>query len=479
MPPVEDKPNPTAPQASPPGGQRDPLPLGAKWFLGFQALNAFSFNIALGAPLILLAKHIGASEKVIGLLIGLTPLMACLQLLATNIADKWGYKRLILLGWSLRAFMFLPIAAIPLLSGRLPDRALVWILIVCILLFTTIRGAASGAWWPWIRLIVPHHQRGRYLGVDQLVFQIFVLISMLSAGWILGDSPEGWRYTIIYILAWASAMVSQYFLSQVPCPMPPEAKTRPSRTLIDVGRAMKRVWAHPPFRQATRYAGVHGLAYAAVGGFLIVFLREDMQFSEGLILKLAAGQTIGMIATSMMWGSLSDKTGSRPLMRLALGGYMAVLAVLGGAALGWVSLSMWLMGGLYVLFGFFDGAHGVPQSRLALASCPDDELTVGMAFYQVVVALTRGGSALLWGLSIELLRHTAIPPFIVFFWGIFAITLAAQFLLTRVREPEARRTKDVIAMIFWQWPQRMIDALPWAGGGRGVTVDEDDDGKDA
>ncbi|GAB4316346.1 MAG: hypothetical protein Kow0059_08890 [Candidatus Sumerlaeia bacterium] len=434
------------------------------WFVAFQALNAFSFNIGLGAPLVLLAHFIGAAESAIGVLLALTPFMACLQLAATNYADRLGYKRLMLMGWSLRAFMFLPIAVIPLLHGRVPNAVLIWMLIAYIFAFTAIRGFASGAWFPWISLIVPPSKRGHFLGAEQLAFHVFVLISLFVAGLILGESPPPWRYTVIYVLAWASAMVSIGFLRRVPCPMPPEARARSRRRWRDVWAAVRRAWAYSPYRQTTRYAAVHGFAFAAVGGFLIVFLRQDVGWSEGLVLKLAAGQTAGLALTSLLWGRLSDRTGSRPLMRVALTGYMGVLVTLGFCALGWFTLTAPLMAALYVFLGFFDGAHAIPQSRLAMAACPAEELTVGMAFYQVVVAVARGGSALMWGVVIENLRRSSLPPFAVFFWSSVTLVIAAQLLLTRISEPRAHRTRQVLAMLFWQWPQRLFEALPGVGG---------------
>ena len=49
------------------------LPNYTRRLLGFQAFNSVNFTIAIGTPMVLLAKFLGAGETMIGLLIALTP----------------------------------------------------------------------------------------------------------------------------------------------------------------------------------------------------------------------------------------------------------------------------------------------------------------------------------------------------------------------------------------------------------------------
>jgi len=68
------------------------LPDYTRSLLGFQLLNAINFTIAIGTPMVLLAKHLGASEAMIGVLISLTPFFNILQLPAATFAKKWGIR---------------------------------------------------------------------------------------------------------------------------------------------------------------------------------------------------------------------------------------------------------------------------------------------------------------------------------------------------------------------------------------------------
>jgi hypothetical protein len=62
----------------------------AHWF---QLFNAVSFQIMMGAPIILFAKSLGASSTVLGIVASFTPLMTVFQLPAARHFDRYGYLR--------------------------------------------------------------------------------------------------------------------------------------------------------------------------------------------------------------------------------------------------------------------------------------------------------------------------------------------------------------------------------------------------
>jgi MFS family permease len=232
------------------------------------------------------------------------------------------------------------------------------------------------------------------------------------------------------------------------------------------------VWSQPSYRRVTRYVAFHGFTFTALPGFLVLFLRDEIHLNDGLILKLAAGQTLGLILTSLFWGRLSDRTGSRPLMRLSLSGYLAVLALLFCGAGGLFSLTAITVGILYIVMGLLDGAQNSPMARLIMANCPEEELTVSMAFLQVWAALARGVAPIMWGLIIKSLRETSTDttltlthPYAIFFGTSLALILVTQALLTRIREPQAHRAHQVLFYMLRQWPVRLLGVLPfWERG---------------
>ncbi|MCW1969599.1 MAG: hypothetical protein KIH69_015925, partial [Anaerolineae bacterium] len=79
--------------------QASTLPKEIKYAYLFMALNTASFQIALGSPLILFAREIGASALVLGFIAGLTPLLSTLQLPMASVARRIGYRNLMFRGW--------------------------------------------------------------------------------------------------------------------------------------------------------------------------------------------------------------------------------------------------------------------------------------------------------------------------------------------------------------------------------------------
>jgi len=168
---------------------REDLPGHARWLMLFQALNAVNFTIALGAPMVLTARYLGADESILGLLISLTPFLATLQIIGTGIADRWGYRKLMIVGWASRAFMLLPAMATPLLIGRFAPEILVWIFFAALFAFNAIRGVSGCAWFPWLKLLIPEKGRGYYLGMEQRAINFCVLMTLIVAGSILAGAP--------------------------------------------------------------------------------------------------------------------------------------------------------------------------------------------------------------------------------------------------------------------------------------------------
>lgn len=442
------------------------LPGYVRWLWMFQAFNAFNFTIALGAPLVLLARMLGAGESAIGILIALSPFLLILQLTATNYADRWGYRRLMLAGWSTRSFMLLLVVPLPLLLGRLPSWVLVTGLMIPMVLFNLVRGFAAGAWLPWLTQLIPEGSRGRFLGFEQMIINISATLTLLACGWFLGHSPEGWRYSVIFAAAWAGGMVSVIFLRKAPSKMPYSGLPPARRKLGDVKAALRRAWAHTPLRRTARYAALVTFAISAIPGFLILFLRDELQWSEGKIVLLQAVSPVGCLLTAVFWGRLSDQAGSRPILRVTLTGLFLLTVFWAFCALGVLHPRPWAVAAIYLLWGVFGVGHTIPQLRLVLDSCPPDEITVGMSAYQVLVSVTGGVAPVLWGYLLENLRYlqsvgrmNGLNGFAFFFTICGILLIGSHFFLGRIRESHALGTGRLLVQMFWEWPLRVLSSF--------------------
>ncbi len=442
------------------------LPGHARWLLLFQALNAVNFTIALGAPMVLTARYLGADESILGLLISLTPFLATLQVIGTNIADRWGYRKLMIVGWASRAFMLLPAMAAPLLIGRATPGILVWIFFAALFAFNAIRGVSGCAWFPWLKLLIPEEGRGYYLGLEQRVINFCVLITLLAAGSILSGTPAGWHYSIVFCLSWAAGVCSAYLLGRVPDWRPSDVSNREPLNLKATRLVARRIWAHKPYRRIIRFGVLHSFAYMAFPGFLVLYLRNELGWRDGVVLIVSSAMTLGIMLTSVTMGRLSDRVGSRPLMRLATLGMMGVLAFWVLCTLGFFQPDYVMAGAVYLLSGFLVAAQAVPQIRLALASCPEEEITVGVMIYQVALSLSGGIAPMLWGFALKAMRPALPPglggvsyPFTVLFGFSLFLLAGVQILLSRIPEPKAMPTGKLLVQMLWGWPLRMLSTF--------------------
>lgn len=441
-----------------------PLPPYTRRLIGFQVLNAVNFTIALGSPMVLAAKMLGAGEAVIGVLLSLTSLLTLLQLAGAPLAERLGYRRLMMAGWRTRAYMLLLISPLPLLMGRVPAAWLLGAMVALMLAFNIIRGFASCAWYPWLSQLVPEAQRGRYLGRENLMVNTGVLATQALAGWFLGRSPPAWHYSALFVLSFAAGWYSVRFFENVPCRLAEGAAQAEGGSWHAARRSMRDL----PFRDVTTYATIIGFAVAAVPGFLVVYLRDLLDFSEGVIVFLGAASTMGSLATAPFAGRLLDYVGSRPVMRLGGQGLLAVLVFWTLGALHFYRITPLAAGVAFLLWGVCGTAHGLAHLRLTLALCPRRDFTMAMAVNQVIGSLSCGAASVLWGVVLQALRgagHPQMPgtAFVVFFAACATLTVASQVVLSRLHEPRALTTMALISQFLRLRPAYVFSALGFRG----------------
>lgn len=416
--------------------------------------------------MVLTARFLGAGESAIGALIALTPFLATLQMFSTELAERWGYRRLMVTCWTGRAFMLLLVVPLPFLTVRLSPALLVAGLFVPLFAFNAIRGVAACAWFPWIRELIPADRRGYFLGLEQRVVHGSVLVTLLLSGWFLGASPQGWRFSVLFAAAWAAGLASALVLTRIPDRMPEASRQRSSRSVRARLAAVKQVWAHKPFRRVTRFGALSTFAQAAIPGFLVLYLRDELGWPERTILLFGAGSTLGVFTIAVLWGRWSDRVGSRPLLRLVVVGQMVLLGGWSLFATGVLRASPLTVGPIYILTGILFASQAIALIRLFLSACPENETTLGIMVYQVTACFFGGCAPVLWGFALRGLRRwasagpgAASPPFAVFFLASLALLGAVQLLLSRIPEPEAMPTRRLLVQVLWGWPLRVLSGF--------------------
>src|SRR6266404_1422306 len=80
----------------------------------FSGFNALSYPLVLSSPMVLYARTLGASATVLGIIVGMMPLLVIFQIPAANYIARVGFKRFVYAGWGTRVLFIFGIALVPL-----------------------------------------------------------------------------------------------------------------------------------------------------------------------------------------------------------------------------------------------------------------------------------------------------------------------------------------------------------------------------
>ena len=372
-------------------------PPGALNVNGFSFFNAVSFQIVLGAPVILFAKSLGASSFVLGTIAALTPLLNILQLLAARFLHRVGYKRFVLSGWGARTFFTFCIAVLPLLPGlSTPTR--LGLLIAALFCFNLLRGFSAGAWLPWLTALVPAPVRGRFLSRDNAFMHLGCLAALLLSAWVMTGSVEADEYAAVFGIGLLSALVSLWFVHRIP-----EVESAEDRKQSGVAVPWGAMLRFSPFARLLWFTTIYMTVIGSLGVFTVEYLVVRGKFAESTILLLSAWSFVGALAGLAITAPRLDATGSKPWLRHGL----VIMALV---ILGWFFLASGLLPGwpaLVAALNFFGGLagaiFGVANTRIMMGSVPAMGRNHFFALFTVVSGLGLGGAPMVWGAMLDTL----------------------------------------------------------------------------
>ena len=372
-------------------------PPGALNVNGFSFFNAVSFQIVLGAPVILFAKSLGASSFALGTIAALTPLLNILQLLAARFLHRVGYKRFVLSGWGARTFFTFCIAVLPLLPGlSIPTR--LGLLIAALFCFNLLRGFSAGAWLPWLTALVPAPVRGRFLSRDNAFMHLGCLAALLLSAWVMTGSVEADEYAAVFGIGLLSALVSLWFVHRIP-----EVESAEDRKQSGVAVPWGTMLRFPPFAKLLWFTTIYMTVIGSLGVFTVEYLVVRGKFAESTILVLSAWSFVGALAGLAITAPRLDATGSKPWLRHGL----VIMALV---ILGWFFLASGLLPGwpaLVAALNFFGGLagaiFGVANTRIMMGSVPAMGRNHFFALFTVVSGLGLGGAPMVWGAMLDTL----------------------------------------------------------------------------
>jgi len=374
---------------------KSPYPPGSFNAHWFQVFNAVSFQIMMGAPIILYAKSLGASSTVLGIIAAMTPLMTVFQLPAAKYIPRFGYHDFVVGGWSLRVLVIFGLCALPLIDVLTNPERMV-ILVGLLLIFNFLRGVSTTGWMPWITALIPEKHRGRFLALDNVFIHSGCLLSLLISAVLLHGQVEQWEYALVLLVSALGGAASVFFLRKIP-DVPAGETTRRSSESVP----WRAIIGYMPFQKLLIFNVIFMTMVGSLGVFTVEYLREASHFEVSTVLLLSAFAFVGALTSLPFVGSLIDTVGSKPLMRVATGMFALVILLWFLIASAILPCRLELVAGMNLLSGAASAIFNVANTRMVMATMPEMGRNHFFALFTVISSLGLGAAPVLWGVGLD------------------------------------------------------------------------------
>ena len=392
----------------------------------FSLFNAVNFQITLGAPMVLYAKALGGSATTIGIVASLAPLMTVLQLPTAYFIPKVGYKGFVLSGWSVRALLLFVLALLPLLVF-FPHAVQIELMLTCLFLFNVVRGVSTGAWLPWLTALVPENARSGFLRSDQLHMQCGGLLAIAISTLVLWSGAQPWQFALLFFISAFAGTLSLHFVRKIPD--------------VEIGEQVRssghpvpwlEILKYPPFAKLLIFNVVYNWVVGGLAAFVIAFLEGRAGYTAGEVLAVSLASAVGAFASVPFFGLVLERTGSKPILRLAmtllLWGIIFWVLVTSGT----VPAHYLFVGFNYLVLGVAGGLFSIANTRIAMDTMPEMGRNHFFSLFTVFASLSLGLSPIFWGVFLDVLAKNefSIGVFQVNRFSIYFILLALLGFIT-------------------------------------------------
>jgi MFS family permease len=271
---------------------------------------AFSIQVGAGETYFsAFALFLRATAPQVALLTTLPPLLGSLaQLFSAWIGRYVGRRRLVLIGCTLQALVWLPILLVPRLFTENPVVAL----LVLLVLYHSAHNLSAPQWTSIMRDLVSDRRRGRYFGHRTRLTTITTFASLVLAGLILHAFDSSARtytgFAIVFLIAFVARAVSVYhlgFLHEPPAEQPPP------------DMHVSHWWQSLVATGAVSFSSYFAVMNAAVGisaPFFVVYMLRDLELSYLSFMTLAGTSIFTQFLTLATWGRIADIYGNRLIL---------------------------------------------------------------------------------------------------------------------------------------------------------------------
>ncbi len=317
--------------------------------------------LVTGAALTRYAELLGVSEFGFGILAALPFLGPMIQLPASFLLERYGYrKETFLWACTIHRFLWLVIAGLPWLAPS----SWQWPALLILMLLSSILGnVATPAWMSWMADLIPGRIRGRYFSrriqmgqATGFVLSILAGLALdwpsfgptvsdycgFSLSWPVEEQARLLRNTIsgMFALAGVLGMIDILLFIRIP-----DDKSLMHHPHFNLKELIVKPLTNPNFRRFLGYSATMTFATGYIGQFIWLYLFNEVGMSNFRAnIMLVSIPILVTACTYPLWGRIIDRFGSKPALLIA-----GMLVINGATAWIFVTRDHWVLGYVFVM----------------------------------------------------------------------------------------------------------------------------------
>lgn len=354
------------------------------------------------------ALALGANEFHIGILAAI-PFVAQLTQLATSyqIERRGARKKALLWLAGISRYSWLILFAILFLKDNQINLTGIWILIG-VSIISYVAGSAGGvAWLSWMADLVPDKIRGRYFARRNGILALVGVAITLAGGSYLDlwhtqkGNLEIYGFLSLFLLAVVCGNISLRFLRRIPALE--EQSLKPEK--LGFWRLVKIPFSDRNFVRLAFFNSAWSFSANLAGPFFAVYMLRDLKMSYALLALVQIVNEIASIFALPLWGRISDKFGSKPVLSLTTlaAAFLPILWLLTVYKSFVIIIIV-----LQIYGGICWSGLNLNSNNLLLKLSPQENKSIYLATFAAVTGVATAIAPLLGGFLAILLRDTEI-----------------------------------------------------------------------
>ena len=281
---------------------------------GCSSMTTFGFGDSYISPYAIALK---ANNLQIGFLTSITSLVPPIfQIVGSNLMEKYKRRKIITIGVTLQALMWIPILLLSILMWKgILTSYLPIFLIILYSIYAILGAIAAPAWFSLMGDVIPERIRGKYfgkrnritgaVGISATVMAAFVLDFFKTKGLVLLGFATIFTIACICRLI-AGRMFTKHYDS-------PEFKLKDGY-YFSFWEFCKKAPGNN-FGKFVIYVSLINMATAIAGPFFAVYMLEDLKFSYTTFMLINISSGIASFLVFPFLGKISDRYGNKELLK--------------------------------------------------------------------------------------------------------------------------------------------------------------------